>query len=43
MQGLAAMKLVGIASLQHCDLLFVFEVDARNRVQVVLIVQADDL
>ena len=43
MQGLAAMKLVGMSRLQHCDLLFVFEVDVRNRVQVLLIVQADDM
>ena len=37
------MKLVGMARLQHCDLLFVFEVDVRQRVQVLLIVQSDDM
>ena len=42
LQGLAAMRLVGISHLQHCDLLFRFEVDARNRVQVLLIAQVDD-
>lgn len=41
-QSLAAMKLVGISHLQQCELIFAFDVDARNRVQVFLLAQVDD-
>ncbi|KAK9810758.1 hypothetical protein WJX73_005329 [Symbiochloris irregularis] len=40
--SLAAMKLVGVSHLQQCELIFAFNVDAHNRVQVFLLAQVDE-